>query len=101
MKRLLAWTFLFVMYALPAGAHSTLVSSVPSADATVVDFPMEFEDEASCPVCMEDEYGADNYLLRLPCGHTLCKCCYPKVNLVCPKCKQQIVTSLVKRKKVQ
>ena len=41
MKRLLAWTFLLVMYALPAGAHSTLVSSVPSADATVVDFPME------------------------------------------------------------
>ena len=41
MKRLLALTFLLVMYALPAGAHSALVSSVPSADATVVDFPME------------------------------------------------------------
>ena len=41
MKRLLALTFLLVMYALPAGAHSALVSSVPAADATVVDFPME------------------------------------------------------------
>ena len=41
MKRLLALTFLLVMYAFPAGAHSALVSSVPSADATVVDFPME------------------------------------------------------------
>ena len=41
MKRFLALAFLFVMYALPAGAHSALVSSVPSADATVVDFPME------------------------------------------------------------
>jgi len=41
MKRLLALTFLLVMYALPAGAHSTLVSSVPAADTTVVDFPME------------------------------------------------------------
>ena len=41
MKRLLALTFLLVMYALPAGAHSVLVSSVPAADTTVVDFPME------------------------------------------------------------
>ena len=41
MKRLLALTFLLVMYALPAGAHSSLVSSVPAANVTVVDFPME------------------------------------------------------------
>ena len=41
MKRLLALTFLLVMYALPVNAHSALVSSVPAADATVVDFPME------------------------------------------------------------
>jgi methionine-rich copper-binding protein CopC len=41
MKRLIALTLLLVMYALPAGAHSVLVSSVPSAAATVVDFPME------------------------------------------------------------
>ena len=41
MKRLLALSLLLVMYALPAGAHSSLVSSVPAADATVVDFPME------------------------------------------------------------
>ena len=41
MKRLLALTFFLVMYALPAGAHSVLVSSVPAADTTVVDFPME------------------------------------------------------------
>jgi methionine-rich copper-binding protein CopC len=41
MKRLIALTLLLVMYALPAGAHSALVSSVPSADATVVDFPMD------------------------------------------------------------
>ena len=41
MKRLLALTFLLVMYALPGNAHSALVSSVPAADATVVDFPME------------------------------------------------------------
>ena len=41
MKRLLALTLLLVMYALPVNAHSALVSSVPSADATVVDFPME------------------------------------------------------------
>ena len=41
MKRLLALTLFLVMYALPAGAHSALVSSVPSANSTVVDFPME------------------------------------------------------------
>ena len=41
MKRFLALTLLLVMYALPAGAHSSLVSSVPAADSTVVDFPME------------------------------------------------------------
>ena len=41
MKRLLALTFLLAMYALPAGAHSALVSSVPAADSTVVDFPMD------------------------------------------------------------
>ena len=41
MKRLLALTLLLVMYALPAGAHSALVSSVPSANSTVVDFPMD------------------------------------------------------------
>ena len=41
MKRLLALTLLLVMYALPVNAHSALVSSVPAADATVVDFPME------------------------------------------------------------
>ncbi|NBY51726.1 MAG: copper resistance protein CopC [Actinobacteria bacterium] len=41
MKRLLALTFLMVMCALPVNAHSALVSSVPAADATVVDFPME------------------------------------------------------------
>ena len=41
MKRLLALSLLMVMYALPASAHSSLVSAVPAADSTVVDFPME------------------------------------------------------------
>jgi methionine-rich copper-binding protein CopC len=41
MKRPLTLTFLLAMYALPAGAHSALVSSVPAADSTVVDFPMD------------------------------------------------------------
>ena len=41
MKRLIALSLLLVMYALPASAHSSLVSAVPAADSTVVDFPME------------------------------------------------------------
>ncbi len=43
MKRLISiLSMLFVFFLAPsAGAHSTLVSSNPSADSTVVDFPME------------------------------------------------------------
>ncbi|MFM8843572.1 MAG: copper resistance protein CopC [Actinomycetota bacterium] len=41
MKRLMALILLIVMYALPASAHSVLVSSIPSAGATFIDFPME------------------------------------------------------------
>ena len=41
MKRLIALTFLLMASAFPVNAHSTLVSSNPSADSTVVDFPME------------------------------------------------------------
>ena len=41
-KLLLSFTFLTLSFITPgASAHSTLVSSVPAADATVVDFPME------------------------------------------------------------
>jgi methionine-rich copper-binding protein CopC len=41
MKRLLALTLLLVASAFPVNAHSALVSSVPAADSTVVDFPMD------------------------------------------------------------
>ena len=41
MKRLIALTFLLMASAFPVNAHSTLVSSNPAADSTVVDFPME------------------------------------------------------------
>ena len=41
MKRLIALTLLLMASAFPANAHSSLVSSNPSADSTVVDFPME------------------------------------------------------------
>ena len=43
MKRLISiLSMLFVFFLAPsAGAHSTLVSSNPAADSTVVDFPME------------------------------------------------------------
>ena len=41
MKRLIALTLLLMASAFPVNAHSTLVSSNPSADSTVVDFPME------------------------------------------------------------
>ena len=41
-KLILGFTLLLMFFAAPgASAHSALVSSVPSADATVVDFPME------------------------------------------------------------
>ena len=41
MKKLVALTLLLMASAFPVNAHSTLVSSNPSADSTVVDFPME------------------------------------------------------------
>ena len=42
MKQLISiLSMLFVFLAPSAGAHSTLVSSNPAADSTVVDFPME------------------------------------------------------------
>ena len=41
MKKLVALTLLLMASAFPVNAHSVLVSSVPSADSTVVDFPME------------------------------------------------------------
>ena len=41
MKRLMALTLLLMASAFPVNAHSALVSSVPSANSTVVDFPME------------------------------------------------------------
>ena len=41
MKRLIALTLLLMASAFPVNAHSTLVSSNPAADSTVVDFPME------------------------------------------------------------
>jgi hypothetical protein len=62
------------------------------------DFPLEFEDEEKCPACMEDEYTEETYLLRLPCGHTLCKGCLKGVELKCPKCRKGIDRSLIKRK---
>jgi len=63
------------------------------------DFPLEFEDENKCPACLEDEYTEETYLLRLPCGHTLCKGCLKGVENKCPKCRKGIDRSLVKRKK--
>jgi len=41
MKKLIALTLLLMASAFPVNAHSTLVSSNPAADSTVVDFPME------------------------------------------------------------
>ncbi len=41
MKRFFSLTLLLVMWALPSSAHSSLVSAVPSAESTVMDFPME------------------------------------------------------------
>ena len=41
MKRFISLTLLLVTWALPSSAHSSLVSAVPSAESTVVDFPME------------------------------------------------------------
>jgi hypothetical protein len=63
------------------------------------DFPLEFEDENKCPACLEDEYTEETCLLRLPCGHTLCKGCLKGVDNKCPKCRKGIDRSLVKRKK--
>lgn len=65
------------------------------------DFPLEFEDESVCPVCLEEQYADGNYLLRLPCAHTLCKCCYTTLgsSAKCPKCRKDVDRSLVKRKR--
>lgn len=63
------------------------------------DFPLDFVDEEKCPVCLEDEYTEKNYLLRLPCNHTLCKGCLNGVNGKCPKCRTKIDKSLIKRRK--
>ena len=41
MKKLVATFILLFISALPAQAHSSLVSSNPAANATVVDFPMD------------------------------------------------------------
>uniref|UniRef100_A0A6C0KU65 RING-type domain-containing protein n=1 Tax=viral metagenome TaxID=1070528 RepID=A0A6C0KU65_9ZZZZ len=69
-----------------------------SAPQEEEDFPLEFEDEEKCPACMEDEYTEETYLLRLPCGHTLCKGCLKGVENKCPKCRKGIDRSLIKRK---
>jgi methionine-rich copper-binding protein CopC len=41
MKKLVALTLLLLSSTFPVNAHSALVSSVPAADSTVVDFPMD------------------------------------------------------------
>jgi methionine-rich copper-binding protein CopC len=41
MKKLIALTFLLMAPTFPVNAHSSLVSSNPAANATVVDFPMD------------------------------------------------------------
>ncbi len=41
MKKFIATFILLFISALPAQAHSSLVSSNPAANATVVDFPMD------------------------------------------------------------
>ena len=70
------------------------------AQPITIDFPLEFEDEDECPVCKEEKYEK-TYLLRLPCGHTLCKACFEGIKeQVCPKCRHPIDRNLIKRKKV-
>ena len=63
-----------------------------------IEFPLEFEDVNECPVCREEDYVLPNYLLRLPCCHTICKSCLKHVSS-CPQCRKTIDFSLVKRKK--
>ena len=75
--------------------------SEEASDEEDMDFPDEFEDEDSCPVCKEDEYPAEKCLLRLACGHTLCKGCLKGVKGKCPKCRKEIDKSLIKKKQVK
>ena len=48
-----------------------------------------FEDEISCPVCLED-YIKDQKVCKLPCSHLLCKKCAVEVfkrSFQCPICR--------------
>ena len=59
--------------------------------------PIEgFEDETSCPVCLED-YEMDQEVCRLPCNHFCCRVCTETIfstpneglqsNVLCPICR--------------
>jgi hypothetical protein len=61
------------------------------------EFPLEFAAEDMCPVCQEENYQQPNCLLKLPCGHSLCKTCLKPLT-TCPVCRHHIDRSLVKRK---
>jgi hypothetical protein len=64
------------------------------------DFPLDFEDDDICPVCLDDTYPQDKCLLQLPCGHTLCKACLKGI-INCPKCRKRIVKSFIRRKQLE
>jgi hypothetical protein len=49
----------------------------------------------ACPVCFNERYLGDSIMLFVPCGHTVCVDCIPKVMALelCPICRKEIKTT--------
>ena len=48
-----------------------------------------------CPVCLEEQETA-NMLVLQPCGHAVCRQCFPRLNLNdgCPNCRARVTSQL-------
>ena len=112
MKRLIALTLLLMASAFPVNAHSALVSSVPSANATVVDFPMEVvlnfnedlmivgdENPNKVEVCGISEWNGKSLSLEIDHIDGLHTNNNPNnLRIICPNCHSQTDTYKAKNK---
>jgi hypothetical protein len=64
-------------------------------------FPLSFQPEKKCPICMETNLPPDNFFLELPCRHLICSMCYRTTrrhgNEGCAVCKKPMVKEFIKR----